>query len=144
MSIDFTGITGVSDDYGVVTQIADAQGNVLWSAVKHPVITITGDAFNGKRAYLVIDGVYYYNTAENIATLRLPIGTQIICSAGAGNYMNYYYGGSIKVNGENMLNAANNNYMRSYTYTVIGNATIKLTEYQVQYTVAGEVAITET
>lgn len=30
MSIDFTGITGVSDGYGVVTQITDASGRVLW------------------------------------------------------------------------------------------------------------------
>lgn len=33
MSIDFTGVTGIEDDYGNVTKITDASGNVMWSAV---------------------------------------------------------------------------------------------------------------
>jgi hypothetical protein len=32
MSINFTGVTGIEDDYGNVTKITDASGRVLWSS----------------------------------------------------------------------------------------------------------------
>lgn len=95
MSIDFTGITGVSDDYGVVTQIADAQGNVLWSAVP-PETTIilrpTGDRGAGGShedcAKYPADAEYYYSLVnEEVAD---DAATYIIGDAGFdyGSYGN--------------------------------------------------------
>lgn len=56
MSIDFSGITAVSDKNGVVTQIADAQGNVLWALQSDkPVILevekITSDTYASETTY---------------------------------------------------------------------------------------------
>lgn len=58
MSIEFSGITGVSDDYGVVTQITDASGRVLWMVqggggdkVVLEVEKITSDTYAGETTY---------------------------------------------------------------------------------------------
>lgn len=62
MSIDFTGITGVSDDYGVVTQIADESGRVLWSAVPPEttlIIRTVGDCTGGVATKYPTDAVSF-------------------------------------------------------------------------------------
>ena len=68
MSIDFTGITGVSDDYGVVTQVADASGRVLWSAVKKVTITFKNSPSTG---------TITYNGVEQTSTFTANIGDTI-------------------------------------------------------------------
>lgn len=40
MSLDFSQVREISDSYGKIVKIADAQGRVLWSAVK-PLISFT-------------------------------------------------------------------------------------------------------
>lgn len=56
MSIDFSTLQGLTIPEGVVTQIADAAGNVIWSAVTNkPVILevekITSDTYAGETTY---------------------------------------------------------------------------------------------
>lgn len=47
MSIDFSKITGLSDSRGVITQITDASGRVIWAAVtsKPIVLTVEKESF---------------------------------------------------------------------------------------------------
>jgi hypothetical protein len=47
MSIDFTGVTGIEDDYGNLTKITDASGRVLWSSTIK--FTINGDTYIADR-----------------------------------------------------------------------------------------------
>lgn len=54
--MNFANLTGISDDYGVVTQIADAAGRMIWSAVTNkPVILqvekFTSDTYAGETQY---------------------------------------------------------------------------------------------
>ena len=108
MSIDFSGITGVSDGYGVVTQIADASGAVLWKqAPSGATVTINvTSGFGGNR--LLIDGVYYGNESTEIT---VPIGT-VITVKGAT---------TISLNGSPV------SFSGDYNYTVIGDVLIGCT-----------------
>jgi hypothetical protein len=55
--IDFSKVTGISDDYGVITQITDASGRVLWALAEDdkPVVLgvkkITSDTYAGETTY---------------------------------------------------------------------------------------------
>ena len=87
--IDFSTLQGLTIPEGVVTQIADASGRVLWKqAPSEATVTITGNGYSSATA--TINGVTY-NTAT---TLVVPIGTVITCFA------NYEYRNYIWVNGE--------------------------------------------
>lgn len=113
--MNFATLKGLTIPEGVVTQIADASGNVLWSAVKKVTITIEGNG--GDYAHVVIDGVTY-NTAT---TVEVPIGTVISCVAKGINARtircNYAKVGS----GYDELNGD-----AQYEYTVVSDATIDL------------------
>ena len=55
MSIDFTGVTGIEDDYGNLTKITDASGRVLWALSGGPIVLqvekITSDTYAGETTY---------------------------------------------------------------------------------------------
>ena len=118
--IDFSTLQGLTIPEGVVTQIADASGRVLWKqAPSEATVTITGNGYSSATA--TINGVTY-NTAT---TLVVPIGTVITCFA------NYEYRNYIWVNGEDAEGTVDD-YGYSleedlyYDYTVTGNVLIHL------------------
>jgi hypothetical protein len=101
MSIDFSRVKGISDDYGNIKQITDAAGRVLWSAVPPMVeVTIkskiaTANVFD--RVYVTINGQQYKAktvTSSNsptvdVAELVVPSGTAMYCYAnGCGTNAN--------------------------------------------------------
>lgn len=106
---------GTSDGLCAVTQIADASGRVLWSAVKPATITITGTG-DATYSYVTIDGVKYTSPA----TLEVPVGTVITCFVGDKDKEN---GAFVTVNGNFVLKATSGG---SYDYTVVGNIIIQL------------------
>lgn len=114
MSIDFSTLQGLTIPEGNVTQIADASGNVLWSAVEKATITIAGNG--GAYAHAVIDGVTY-NTAT---TVEVPIGTVISCVTDC--YTGYTLTSTISVN----YQAVASGVAVTYDYTVVSDATITL------------------
>lgn len=82
--MDFSKLKSLTIPEGVVTQIADASGQILWSTKpKVATITITGEAYYGYTSnygYLytsriVIDGQEY----TSAAVVEVPIGTEITC-----------------------------------------------------------------
>jgi hypothetical protein len=132
--IDFSTLKGLTIPEGNVKQIADAQGNVLWSAVK-PMCTVTINSsvlgpqpqiFN--KAYVIIDGqTYKANTLTqngqspaNVASLVVPSGTVIHCYSEGGGTIP----GTISVNGGNV--GINNGLITEYDYAVNGNVEVLL------------------
>lgn len=68
--MDFSKVTSLTIPEGVVTQIADAAGNVLWSAVKPVTITLKNyDQYNYGRIT--------YNGVQQTATFTANIGDTI-------------------------------------------------------------------
>lgn len=109
MSIDFTGVNGIADDYGNVKQISDAQGNVLWSAKpSEATVTITGSGGNANMVWVTINGVDY----REATSVNVPIGTVITC--------NPY--GSVILNGQTVANGTG----VTYNYTVTKNVAINM------------------
>ena len=97
MSINFGTLQGLTIPEGVVTQIADAAGRVLWSAVK-PMCTVTIKSMIGARTassttafmdriYVEIDGQRYQATTLSsayhidVVTVVVPYGTVMHCCA---------------------------------------------------------------
>lgn len=116
--MNFATLQGLTIPEGVVTQITDAAGNVLWKAPPSGAkITIIGDG--GNYANVVIDGVTYNTAAE----LVVEPGTVINCVT--QNRPNY--GASIFYNLERVVYRPN----AQYSYTVTGDATIALGQYDV-------------
>ena len=117
MSIDFSMLKGLAIPEGNVTQIADAAGNVLWSAVKKAIITI--DVDGGDYAHVVIDGVTYNTTT----TVEVPIGAVISCvtshTEGSQN------SGIIRVDYRTVAQEVK----ATYDYTVVSDATITLSDF---------------
>ena len=111
MSINFATLKGLAIPEGNVTQIADASGRVLWSAVKKAVITIEG---GNNYTYVDIDGVTY----DTAATIEVPIGTVINCVTYNSNY-----GGCIEINYDAVASATTAGSVQ-YEYTVVGDTTI--------------------
>lgn len=124
MSIDFSTLQGLTIPEGVVTQIADASGRVLWSAAK-PMVTVTIDntyaysEYSPSWAYLMIDGTQYHVMTDN-QTLEVPVGTVIECwITGESKYEmpTVYVNGIAVCFGERDV-------WRTYYYTVTTNASI--------------------
>lgn len=121
----FSTLQGVTIPEGVVTQIADANGTVLWSAKRNAIITITSECngITGDTAYIKI--VYGTETFEAYAydmpncTLEVPIGSTIECtvSRNKGNADS-----SISVNGTKVLTEG------TYIYTVTGNVAVDVSD----------------
>lgn len=115
--IDFGTLKSLTIPEGEVTEIKDANGNVLWSAVKPVTITIEGSG--STYAYVVINGVQY-NTAT---TVEVPIGAVITCvtshTDGAPN------SSIIRVDYRTVAKEEK----ATYDYTVVSDATIILSAF---------------
>lgn len=84
MSIDFSKITGLSDSRGVITQITDASGRVLWSALKE---IVTGTLILRPSADISIEHSVYPSNSTNAYSL---INEEV--SDGAATYITSYAG----------------------------------------------------
>lgn len=128
MSINFATLQGLTIPEGVVTQITDAAGNVLWEkapAGANVKVTLNNGGMLASQtfssyAYLYIDGEKH-NAAEEIV---VPIGTVITCyidrqTSGSGTY-------GIYLNDTEVSYTANDRYHASYDYTVTGDIEIVL------------------
>ena len=77
--IDFSTLQGLTIPEGVVTQIEDASGRVLWSAEKKATVTIHktdtsgGRLTDASKASVTIDGIVYDGSTEEI--LQVAQGT---------------------------------------------------------------------
>lgn len=93
MSINFATIQGLTIPEGVVTQITDASGNVLWSA-GGKLISVAMSGSGGLYSQVVIDGTSYgFINVENIEVSK---GTTMVCTVetiSAGNAGKIYLNG---------------------------------------------------
>lgn len=108
MSINFATLKGLTIPEGNVTQITDASGNVLWSAVKKVIITLTGTS---QISYAEYKGTKYYYPS----TFEAAVGDTItafvgICPSSA----------SIHLNGQQVASSLGS---ATYSYTVSRDAT---------------------
>jgi hypothetical protein len=143
MSIDFAKVTGLEIPEGIVTQITDASGRVLWSAIKNVKVTITSqwDGFDGDSASITVKSskpfvpdptnpsnkvtswtVFVYDQPN--CTIEVPMGATIECtvSRDKGNADSH-----ITLNGSKMVTGEG-----TYIYTVTGDVTIAIKELYVQ------------
>jgi hypothetical protein len=113
--MNFSTLKGLTIPEGVVTQVADASGNVLWkkapSEAKITINTtfpsgITDGSSPTAYAYIEIDGVKYGTATEIV----VPVGTVISC----------YGKNSIILNGSTVQAGG------TYAYTVQGDIGIRL------------------
>ena len=110
--MNFATLKGLTIPEGVVKQITDASGRVMWTQAPSGVtVSITGNGYT--YANVIIDGVIY-NTASEIV---VPLGTVITCVTQNSNY-----GGSIKLNYESVASGKG----ARYEYTVVSDVTIGL------------------
>jgi hypothetical protein len=144
--INFATLQGLTIPEGVVTQIADASGRVLWSAVKMVNLTITSfwDGMDGDTARITINSpspfapnpnepnnkvtswtAYVYDLSDQQnRTIKIPVGSTIECyiTRDKGNADSH-----IKLNDVNVATGEG-----TYIYTVTGDATIDVSEEYVQ------------
>lgn len=140
MSIDFTGVTGIEDDYGNVTKITDASGRVLWKSgpdmAKVTLLADTFEVYDYVSAYVEYktpngDYVSLYTAGE----YELPIGTVML--------FNLKYGGKDRVDMYITLNdesVASGDMDAFYEYTLAGNISI---DFYNGYYNGGAIYITE-
>ena len=136
MSIDFSTLQGLAIPEGVVTQIADASGRVIWSAVEEVTIAIStaqGATPNSEVARITINGVSYDGTET---TLTVEKGTAIECYVTIGSI-----NGNISVNGEKVVTG---NGTHTYTYTATTNCVIMMGKIPNPFVVDSIIVITET
>lgn len=125
MSIDFSTLQGLTIPEGVVTQIADASGAVLWK--KKPAgatvtITVSGPTYYGTPGSVIIGGVSY-NTPTSVV---VPFGTVIVCNA---KWLTSQYGaggGNVVLNGTTVAHRVNEVNPTTYEYTVNSDVAIEL------------------
>lgn len=103
--MNFATLKGLTIPEGVVTQITDATGNVLWSAAPSGATVTITVAAGYEKDCLLIDGVYYGMQSTEIT---VPIGTEITISATV-----------VFLNGATVSTSSN-----KYTYTVNGDVAI--------------------
>lgn len=137
--MDFSTVKGITIPEGNVTQIADANGVVLWSAKRNAIVTITSECngIEGDTAHIKIVSetvnfeAYAYDMPD--CTLEVPIGSTIECTVvrNKGNADS-----SISLNGTKVLTEG------TYIYTVKGNVAVHVSDrYQMgEY---GIITITE-
>ena len=123
--IDFSTLQGLTIPEGVVTQITDASGVVLWSAKRLARVTITSDCngIMGDTAHIKIVSetvtfeAYAYDMPN--CTIEVPIGSTIECtvSRNKGNADS-----SISLNGTKVLTEG------TYIYTVTGNVAVDVSD----------------
>lgn len=123
--MNFATLKGLTIPEGVVTQITDADGTVLWSAKRNAIVTITSECngIMGDTSHIKIVSetvsfeAYAYDMPD--CTLEVPIGTTIECTVtrNKGNADS-----SISVNGTKVLTVG------TYIYTVKGNVAIHVSD----------------
>lgn len=123
--MDFSTLQGLTIPEGVVTKIANASGEVLWSAKRNAVVTITSECngIEGDTAHIKIVSeteifeAYAYDMPN--CTIEVPIGSTIECtvSRNKGNADS-----SISVNGTKVLTEG------TYIYTVTGNVAVDVSD----------------
>ena len=144
--IDFATLQGLTIPEGVVTQITDASGRVIWKAApSEATITLTflqnTDAPQPYVTKVTINGVSYPSMIQGNPDMTtkevvVPLGTVITCKTMHGDAGV----GKITLNGETVVDGAG-----EYEYTVVGNATIHSTGTMTSSTARhGIINITET
>jgi hypothetical protein len=123
--VNFATLKGLTIPEGVVTQITDADGTVLWSAKRNAIVTITSECngINGDTAHIKIVSetvsfeAYAYDMPD--CTLEVPIGSTIECTVrrNKGNADS-----CVSVNGTKVLTEG------TYVYTVTGNVAIHVSD----------------
>ena len=98
MSIDLSNVTELSDKYGVITQIADASGRVIW-AVKNdvPIVLgvekITSNTYVGSTAYnneqFILLSIYP-KTASSIVNITYGNLTKTLTFSGTNSQQVYF------------------------------------------------------
>lgn len=137
--MDFSTLRGVTIPEGVVAQIADENGAVLWSSKRNATVTITStcNGIMGDTAHIKIVSeteifeAYAYDMPNCI--IEVPVGSTIECtvSRNKGNADS-----SISLNGTKVLTEG------TYIYTITGNVTVDVSD---RYTMGeyGVITITE-
>ena len=151
--MDFSKVKSLTIPEGVVTQIADAAGNVLWSAAEPCTVTIVangmspngnanvtlqGQTYSAKGISVSADG----NNPTMIAELTVPSGTVMHCSAlvsTAGTTAK----GTIVLNGTFVAEGATG-VPATYDYVVNGNIRVHLYDSAMLMVSVSQVVITET
>ena len=143
--IDFSTLQGVTIPEGVVTQIADASGNVLWSARRNVLVKITSgpcQGINGDSARLTITSPTPFAPdpsnpsvttttwtvevwEEPSCTIEIPVGSTIDCYTKDSKQNNRCY---VVVNNtaNEVLAVVSGVNPATYLYTVKCNATIMI------------------
>lgn len=122
--IDFSTLKSLEIPDGVVTQITDASGDVLWKQAPSGAKVIIDSYDNSGGAKIIIDGIDY---ANNDTELIVPLGTVITINTTIYMLNNVSYGGQSTV-----------------SYTVVGDVEIVVSAQQVNpYYKAPMVRVTE-
>lgn len=123
--IDFSTVQGLTIPEGVVTQITDASGVVLWSAKRSAKVTITSEC-NGimgdtSHIKIVSDTVIFEAYAYDMpnCTIEVPIGTTIECTVSRSKEN---ADSSISLNGTKVMTEG------TYVYTVTGNVAVDVSD----------------
>lgn len=137
--IDFVTLKGLETPDGVITQITDANGKVLWSATRKVKVTIKSQflGMNGDTSSITIKSMTpfapdpanpnYKVTSWTVSvadepncTIEIPVGSTIECtvSRDKGNADSY-----IRLNGTNVVTGEGN-----YIYTVTEGVTITIAD----------------
>lgn len=133
--IDFSTLQGLTIPEGVVTQIADASGRMLWSAVKKAKVTIVGG--NESYCFVRLQGFDSSETRLYNTTLEVPVGTVLYCTAVSdGGVLT----ATISVNNTEV---EKNTDTVNYKYTVTENTTIYCNYHAVSGYAYGEIDIVE-
>jgi hypothetical protein len=138
--IDFSTLQELTIPEGEVVEITNENGEVIWSAARSAIVTITSvcNGINGDTAYIkivsdtVLFEAYAYDMPD--CTIEVPIGATIECTVDDTKLDERCY---VNVNGVNVLTAPG-----TYTYTVKGNVSVHVAD---QYAMGeyGMITITE-
>ena len=139
MNIDFAIVKGWEIPQGIVKQITDASGRVLWCAVKKVKVTITSlcEGISGNTGSITVTSdtpfapdptnPSYKVTSWTVevweepnCTIELPVGSTIECTVSDNKQSNRSY---IKLNGVKVVNGKG-----SYIYTVNRDVTINIVD----------------
>lgn len=113
--MNFSTLQGLTIPEGVVTQIADASGRVIWSAVEPVTITLSGIGRNSG-CYIMHNGTRYYDATQT-PSFEANVGDVIYCSIAES-----YNRSSVYLNGTRVITAKQDDV--EYYYTVASNAMI--------------------
>lgn len=153
MSINFVTLKGLEIPEGIVTQITDASGIVLWNAVKKVKVTITStfNGMDGDTARITVNSSSPFapdptNPNNKVTswtvqvsdmpdcTIEIPVGSTIECyvTRNKGNADSF-----IKLNGSKVVTGEG-----TYIYTVTKDVTVDVSDKYIQGEY-GTITITE-